>query len=236
MTELKELLDRYEKIVSFTEAEIEMLTEFGERVWLEQDEIIFQESDTSDSVYLVISGAVELFARIHEDLDQTIMTVRPGGFIGALAMIDDGPRDVSAKAAEKTEAFRFDRAKLGSVMNEEQGLGVKLLRLLNDVLSKRLRIAMHSLRQNLEWTMQVSGLASLDISQLIADRVKLEIDLANGKQLRGIILRAEERPAGFELFLRSEDGMIHFIPYHAIVSAALSADALKTKIPQPSSM
>ena len=73
MTELKELLDRYEKIVSFTEAEIETLTDFGERVWLEQDEIIFQESDTSDSVYLVISGAVELFTRIHEDLDQTII-------------------------------------------------------------------------------------------------------------------------------------------------------------------
>jgi hypothetical protein len=115
------------------------------------------------------------------------------------------------------------------LMATHQSLGVKVLRLLADLLSKRLRIAIANLRQNLEWTLQVSGLASLDITQLIVDRVSIVIELVNGKQLTGSIMKAEEHPdGGFELFVATNDGTVHFIPYHAIVSASLPGDAIKT--------
>ena len=68
------------------------------------------------------------------------------------------------------------------------GLGLKLLRLIADISSTRTRIVLNSLRQNLEWTMQVSGLASLDISQLIVDQVKIKIEMMNGKNITGTIM------------------------------------------------
>ena len=236
MKELKELLDQHHPVVSFDDGDIEILTEIAEFVEMVPGDILFREQDPADSVYLVIIGAVDLFTCFNENIDQTIMTVRTGGFVGIMAIIDDEVRDINARAAEKTKAYKFDREKLQSLIAEENSLGVKFLRLFNNVLGKRLHITLSSLRQNLEWTMQVSGLASLDISQLIVDQVHIVIELVNGKQLEGIIMKAEEHPPGFELFVKTSDGNIHFIPYHAIVSASIPLGLLKTNLNGSSGM
>jgi CRP-like cAMP-binding protein len=235
MKELKKLLSEHLPLVSFDDDEIIMLAEIAEIVEFPDGDVLFQEADPGDSIYLVASGAVDLYTRLKGDVEQTLLTVRPSGFVGALALIDDGPRDVNARAAEACMVYKFDSHELSSLTTTHHGLGVKLMRLVSDLLSKRLRLMVASLRQNLEWTLQVSGLASLDISQLIIDRATIEIELVNGKQLSGTIIKAEDRPSGFELFLAANDGTVHFIPYHAIVSASLPSDAIKTNLDESSS-
>jgi len=225
---LKELLDRHHTVVSFDNYDIEKLTGISAIVELEQGEFLFQDQDPGDSVYLVISGAIDMFARFNENLDQTIMSVRVGGFIGAMAIVGDEAREINARAAERSEVYRFEGEKLQSIISTNDTLSCKLLRLFSVILSQRLRIAMNSLKQNVEWTLQVSGLASLDISQLIVDQVNIVIHLINGQKLAGIIVKAEEHPSGFELFVKTSDNMLHFIPYHAIVSASLPASILKS--------
>lgn len=228
MKTLKELLDQHHTIVSFDNGDIDTLSGISEIVALEEGELLFQEQDSGDSVYLVISGSIEMFSRFKEDLEQTIMTLRAGGFVGAMAMMDDEVRSINARAAEQTEVYKFDCHKLQSIIAVNDSLSSKLLRLFNVIMSQRLRIAMNSLRQNVEWTMQVSGLASLDISQLIVNQVNIVIHLVNGHQLEGVIVKAEDRPSGFELFVKTDDNNLHFVPYHAIVSASLPLDALKS--------
>jgi CRP-like cAMP-binding protein len=225
---LKELLDEHHTIASFDNGDIDILSGISKIVELEQGELLFQDQDSGDSVYLVISGSIDMFTRFNENLDQTIMTVRAGGFVGAMAMMDDEVRGINARAAEQTEVYKFDCGKLQLIIAANNSLSSKLLRLFNAILSQRLRIAMNSLRQNVEWTMQVSGLASLDISQLIVDQVNIVIHLVNGHQLAGVIVKAEEHPSGFELFVKTSDNNLHFIPYHAIVSASLPLDVMKS--------
>jgi CRP-like cAMP-binding protein len=224
---LKELLDEHHSIVTFDNGDIEILSGISEILKLEPDEILFHDNDPGDALYLVSSGSIDMFTRFNEDLAQTIMAVRTGGFVGAMALMDDEVRDINARAAEQTEVYKFDSGKLRSIITANDSLSSKLLRLFNAILSQRLRIAMNSLRQNMEWTIQVSGLASLDISQLIIDQVSVVIHLVNGHQLAGVIIKAEEHPAGFELFVKTNDNNLHFIPYHAIVSASLPLDLLK---------
>ena len=228
MKTLKELLDQHHTIVSFDNGDIDILSGISEIVALEQGELLFQEQDSGDSVYLVISGSIDMFSRFKEDLEQTIMTVRDGGFVGAMAMMDDEVRSINARAVEQTEVYKFDCDKLQSIIAANDSLSSKLLRLFNVILNQRLRIAMNSLRQNVEWGLQVSGLASLDISQLIVNQVNIVIHLVNGHQLEGVIVKAEEHPSGFELFVKTDDNNLHFVPYHAIVSASLPLDALKS--------
>lgn len=234
MKELKQLLEEHHPLVSFDDNEIEMLAGIAKLVDFPGGEVLFQETDAAESILLVLSGSVDLYTCLKGDVEQNLMTVRPGGFVGALALIDDGLREVNARAAEDTAVYVFDKLALSSLTAEQHGLGVKLLRLVADILSKRLRITIASLRQNLEWTLQVSGLASLDISQLIVDRVGIEIELINGKQLVGAIIKAEQRTSGFELFLATSDGNIHIIPYHAIVSACLPGNEIKSNLDQSS--
>lgn len=227
MEKLKQLLSEQHPLVSFDDSEIDKLIDITQHITIQEGQDLFFETDPGDSVYLLAEGAVDLFTCPKENIEQTLMTVKAGGFVGISAVVDQGARGVNARAAEATVAYKFDRNALNSLITDEGALSVKLLLLFSDLLGKRLRIAIDSLRQNLAWTLQVSGLASLDISQLIVDRVNIIIELVNGKQLSGLIMKAEEHPSGFELFLKTEDGRMHFIPYRAIVSASMPGDAIK---------
>jgi len=236
MTDIIDLLNTAQTAVVFDDSDIRVLTDISEAVEFAQGHVVFRENDIGDCVYLIESGAVDLYTVLHDNIEQTIITLRTGGFVGALAMIEDNDRGINCRAAVDTTAYRFDGEKIRSLISKEIGLGAKLLRVLNDILSKRLRIVMGSLQQNLKWTMEVSGLANLDLSQLIVEKVNVVIDLVNGKQLNGIIMKAEERSSGFELFLKTSDKDIHFIPYHAIVSASLPSDAVKANLSEFSNL
>ena len=235
MPELKQMLAVHLSMLSFDEDEITMLAEIAELVEFQEGEILFRETDPGDSIYLVATGAVDLYTCLKGGVEQNLMTVRQSGFVGALALIDDGARDVNARATEVSSIYRFDGQALNSLSAKHHGLGIKLLRFVSDLLSKRMRLMIASLKQNLEWTLQVSGLATLDISQLIIDQATIKIELINGKELFGTIIKAEERQSGFELFLATNERTVHFIPYHAIVSASLPSDAIKTNLDESSS-
>ena len=219
MADLKELFATHASLV-LEDSEVEVLSDISELGQYEKGEVLFEADDPGDSVYMVRSGAVDLYTIVNGDIEQTLLSVREGGFIGIIALIDDGARDINARVSEKAELYKFEKDSLSKIISDVGKLGFKLLRLIADISSTRTRIVLNSLRQNLEWTMQVSGLASLDISQLIVDQVKIKIEMMNGKNITGTIMKADEHPQGYELFVKTADGTLHFIPYHAIVSAS----------------
>ena len=225
MADLKELFSIHTSI-ELEDSEIETLSEIAEQKHYEKGELLFGADDPGDSIYMVASGAVDLFTIINGDLEQTLLSVREGGFVGIMSLIDDGSRDINARISESTDLYKFEKESLSQIISDGGPIGLKLLRLIVDITSTRTRIALNSLRQNLEWTLQVSGLATLDISQLIVDQVKIKIDMINGKNITGTIMKAEEHPQGYELLVKTGDGTLHFIPYHAIVSASFPLGAI----------
>jgi len=227
MREIQQLLSEHTIFASFNADEIQQLAAIAEKVEFAAGEGIFNEDDPGDTMYLVAFGAVDLFAYLADNIEQTILTVRAGGVVGALSLIDQGPRPINARAAEMTKAYAFQREALNTLIGTQPDLGLKIYQLLSNLLGQRLRVAIANLRQNIEWTLQVSGVATLDIRQLITDRVEISIELVNGNQITGTILKAEAHQTGFELFLTTPEGTIHFIPYHAIVSASLPKGAIK---------
>ena len=219
MADLKELFSTNTSIV-LEDSEVETLSDIAKREHYEIGEVLFEADDPGDSIYLVASGAVDLFTVINGDIEQTLLSVREGGFVGVMALIDDGTRDINARISESADLYKFEKESLSQIISDGGDIGLKLLRLIADISSTRSRIVLHSLRQNLEWTLQVSGLAALDISQLIVDQVKIKIEMINGKNITGTIMKAEEHSQGYELFIKTGDDTLHFIPYHAIVSAS----------------
>ncbi|MGI9535454.1 MAG: Crp/Fnr family transcriptional regulator [Desulfocapsaceae bacterium] len=219
MIDLKELLNTHLS-VEFEDSEVEALAALAQHREYEEGHLLFREEDPGDSVYLVGSGAVDLYTNLEGNLEQTLLSVREGGFVGVMVLVEEGVRDINARVSEKADLYKFDKDSLVQIISEGRQLGLKLLSLVAQIATTRSRILLVSLRQNLEWTMQVSGLAALDISQLIVDQVDIKIELMHGKHLTGTIMKAEERPHGYELYVKTGDGTIHFIPYHAIASAS----------------
>ena len=219
MTDLRELLATHLS-VEFDDSEVETLAEIAQHGQYEEGHLLFTEADPGDSIYLVGSGAVDLYTIVEGNLEQTLLSVREGGFIGILALLEDASRDINARVSESAELYRFEKESLERLLSDGKQLGFKLLRVAAQISATRTRIVLASLRKNLEWTLQVSGLAALDISQLIVDQVDIKIEMINGKHLTGTIMKAEERPHGYELYVKTGEGTIHFIPYHAIASAS----------------
>ena len=230
MDEFRRLLANQAVFADMTPDEMELLYEIAEEVRFNEGQIIFKEGDPADSLHWLATGAVDLFGYLSGGIERVMMTIRPGGVVGALALFGQDKRPVFARAAEETTAFTFNRSDLNDLIDTSNGIGRQILRFLTNDIARRLHAAVESLRQNLEWTLEVSGVAALNLRQLIIDQAEISVDLVTGRRLTGTILKAEERETGFELFLSTAKGNIHFIPYHAIVDVSLQKQSVTSSL------
>jgi uncharacterized membrane protein len=79
---------------------------------IKKGETIFQFGDPGDSLYLVRSGKVELFAK--DNLGDKIVfnVAERGDLFGELSLLDEGPRAATAVALEDSELLVLDRGDL----------------------------------------------------------------------------------------------------------------------------
>ena len=108
MADLKELFSAHSSM-ELEDSEIEILSDIAEQKHYEKGEVLFESDDPGDSIYLVASGAVNLFTIINSDIEQTLLSVREGGFVGIMALIDDGSRDINARISESADLYKFEK-------------------------------------------------------------------------------------------------------------------------------
>ena len=67
-------------------------------------EMIFEQGDPGDFMYVVVEGEVDIILR-----GEVLNTLRPGDIFGEMALIDNRPRSASAKAAAPTKLAPVNR-------------------------------------------------------------------------------------------------------------------------------
>ncbi|MGE0055425.1 MAG: Crp/Fnr family transcriptional regulator [Hyphomicrobium sp.] len=97
---------------------------------LDAGEPVFFEHRTGAEMYAVLSGRIDV-VRYGKELEQ----VGPGGILGEMALIDDGPRSAAALAAEKTTVAVVPRDMFLELVKEEPAFALHVMR----VLAQRLR-------------------------------------------------------------------------------------------------
>ena len=95
----------FEGLDDDTLAEIEQSIEW---VSLPAGEMLYQEGDSGDATYLVVSGRVRVQAS-HPDT-HIIEEIGRGDLVGELALFDDEPRETTVFAARDTELARLRRS------------------------------------------------------------------------------------------------------------------------------
>jgi signal transduction histidine kinase len=68
----------------------------------DKDEIVFNEGDAGDSLYLVGSGSVRISKKGRAGEQETLAMIEPGNFFGEMALLDGQPRSAMAIATEST--------------------------------------------------------------------------------------------------------------------------------------
>ena len=101
-----------------------------------KDEAIFREGDPSDSVFVVVSGRVEL-SKQGPAGPVVLAMLGPLEMFGEMGIFDEGPRSATARAAEKTRVRMIPKDEFKVWLEEEPGAALRVIR----VLAERLRAA-----------------------------------------------------------------------------------------------
>lgn len=123
---------------------------------VKKDDTIFQLGDPGDSLYLVRSGKVELFAKDNLGDKITFNVAGRGDLFGELSLLDEGPRAATAVALEDTELLVLDRGDLLLFLRKKPDAALDML----TVMGQRLRHSDELLK----------GRASRDFNEEIQDK------------------------------------------------------------------
>jgi CRP/FNR family cyclic AMP-dependent transcriptional regulator len=102
------------------------------------DEIIFDEGEEGQALYLVMSGRV-LISRTRDRELEVVAELSPGSFFGDLALLDDSPRNAQARALDNCELAVFFRADFMGLMETDAVVGYKISLALARHIGQRLR-------------------------------------------------------------------------------------------------
>ncbi len=116
-----------------------MLTEVRGR----PDEVLFENGDPGDAMYVVCSGAVELSTT--DKLGQRMMltVARRGDIFGELSLLDEGPRTARALVLEPAEMLMLRRNELLQFLRSRPDAALDLMA----VMGRRMRATTDRLRQ-----------------------------------------------------------------------------------------
>jgi CRP/FNR family transcriptional regulator, cyclic AMP receptor protein len=120
----------------FTPTQLEMVANLCQEVVFQAGEIVFKENSGSQELYIITQGEVEILLNpaLIEALDKSnqagsvIATLRRGQSFGEVALVDEGLRSASARAAQKdTRLLVISREKLIMLCETYPQLGYRLM-------------------------------------------------------------------------------------------------------------
>jgi CRP-like cAMP-binding protein len=134
-------LEELSLFVDLTRREMKIIDAFvHERNFL-KDEVIFDEGDEGQAIYIVLSGRVLICRQGQTGLP--IALLERGSFFGELALLDNAPRMAQARAAESCTLLVLFRGDFLNLMHSHALIASKIALQLARHLGQRLRAAMN---------------------------------------------------------------------------------------------
>lgn len=101
-------------------------------------EIIFQEGDAGDGLYMVVNGSVRI-SKQSATGEEALAVLEPPAYFGEMALIDLSARAASAIANEASGLFFIPLQELRALIEAQHKIALKILYALCEVLAQRLR-------------------------------------------------------------------------------------------------
>ncbi|AKV00923.1 Acid-resistant locus arl7 [Labilithrix luteola] len=121
---------------------------------------VFDKGDTGSSMYVVLSGAVQIFLPGAENEPRVVLKdARTGEYFGELSLFDDKPRSASVEATVDTTLLELTREEFGDHLSKSKNAAMTILaemaerlRETNAMLSQRAaRDVVKEFEENLTW-------------------------------------------------------------------------------------
>jgi len=92
--------------------------------------ILINEGDLSDSMYLILSGRVKVYAGDEDGHEMLINSLGSGDYFGELALLDEHPRSASVMTLEPSKMMILSRAVFLECLDAHPSMSRSLLRVL----------------------------------------------------------------------------------------------------------
>jgi len=149
------------------EHERQTLADIIDVVRFDKGATIFSFGDVGDTLYIVQSGAVQVFVENYEGSKIILGENTRGDIFGEISLLDGGPRTATAVATEDSELFALERQDLLDLITKHPHAAMDLL----TVVGRRLRATDELLRTHVAKNVNEEEEEQMTFGERIADRV-----------------------------------------------------------------
>lgn len=145
MNNIINFLKQSDIFYQFTPTQLELVGNLCQEVVYHAGEIVFQENSSSKELYVIVQGEVDILINRNtagdlEKKETAVARPRRGQSFGEVALVDEGLRSASAKAAQKdTRLLVIQRDKLIMLCETYPQLGYRLMHNLAADLAMKIR-------------------------------------------------------------------------------------------------
>lgn len=119
--------------------ELVLFAEYLEKKVYKKDTILFQQNSPRTSLYLIMSGSVELFLLTPFEQEKRIGFFTKNDFMGEGALLDEYPHSTSGRVLEESVIYIISRDNFKAAMKDHPEVGMKILSRISHVISRRMR-------------------------------------------------------------------------------------------------
>jgi CRP/FNR family transcriptional regulator, cyclic AMP receptor protein len=149
------------------EQERRTLAEIIDVVNFDKGATIFSFGDVGDTLYIVQSGAVQVFVENYEGSKIILGENTRGDIFGEISLLDGGPRTATAVATDDTQLFALERQDLLDLITKHPHAAMDLL----TVVGRRLRATDEMLRTHVAKNVNEEEEEMMTFGERLADRV-----------------------------------------------------------------
>jgi uncharacterized membrane protein len=147
--------------------ELEHLAEEVDQVNCQAGEVIFNEHDRGDALYILEEGAVRIWIYDEDVKEVTLAELKPGDFFGELAVLDRGARSSSATAIIDTHLHRLSSDDFQKFLLEHPDAAIDVI----CEIAQRMRQTNLLVTQRASRNINAEMEAKATVGQRVADKV-----------------------------------------------------------------
>jgi signal transduction histidine kinase len=130
-------------LADLTEEDLEQLYRMSETVSIPAGQLVLQEGDPGDSLYIVLDGELEVTKR-HGEQEVLLAVYKAGQFFGEMALLEQAPRSASVRTLRESRLLLISQVAFQTLLSCSPSAPFKILR----TVTSRLRSTESMLIQN----------------------------------------------------------------------------------------
>lgn len=182
-------------------------------------QLIFNEGDQADALYIISSGKVRVFVKHDTGMERVLSILGPGDSFGEVALITGETRTASVESIERTELMALPKPQFDALLEQCPEIARKFMRQMRTWLLKDQEI----IEEEAEVAYQASRMSWSDFLLIIGISVLLALSF-NHSNPNGVPLIPESIDKASVPSVSVSDAMQQYQQNHALIIDAMPAN------------